>query len=42
MIDEKELTPEEAEDVLAEQLARLFISQIRSENEHGRIYPETK
>lgn len=30
---EKELTPEEAEDILADRLAHLFIEQIKRENE---------
>jgi len=31
-IEQKELTPEEAEDIMAEKLAYLFIEQIRMKN----------
>lgn len=32
-IEEKELTPEEAEDIMAKKLAYLFLEQIRQKND---------
>jgi hypothetical protein len=35
-VEKKELTPEEAEDILAARLARIFVDQILEENEKKR------